>query len=284
MMQTGDLTREGVVFRTHDIVGIYPLGERIAYIHYASAAAEEGSDDGAITHFVLLDVFSANFDEHSSDQLLYDGQELLSASDSICDLVGDGLLLNTKGYVGCSPSLAKLIKADDAVLVEIGDAPLPRQQIYNDSKVYDFGAYEIYMASSFVMVCRAHMSHQVLWKLRLSAYLYTEVQERNGILYFGTAGKGGRFYGVNSVDGSVLFSYDTGGTVRFGWYNQAIVLADRKGKPTLLDAVSGVELKKIDLGKWRLTYDQFMLIVDERLYAVASGREGLCAVCVNLSE
>ena len=116
----------------------------------------------------------------------------------------------------------------------------------------------------------------------MSAYLYTAVEERGGLLYFGTAGNGGRLYCVSLADGSVVFSYNTGGTVCFLWYGGNILLADREGKPVLLDSMTGNEMRRIDFGKFSLTFDRHMMVWGDRFYALASGKDAIYAVCVDL--
>lgn len=231
---------------------------------------------------MLLDVFPADFSEHNQTYLAYYEQETFSAFDAdFCKKDGH-YLLTTRRYEGFSASIAKIIEVRDTELFEIGDAPAPVKQVYNDSKTYTFGDYAVRMASQFIMECRSQTSGEVIWKLKLSAYLYTEIDERNGILYFGTAGNGGRFYGVSLVDGSIVFNYNTGGTVRFAWYKGNPLLTNRKGRPVLLNPEDGSEIRQIDCGKFKVTFDQYMMVKGDRLYAVASGKDGMYAMCVDL--
>lgn len=131
-----------------------------------------------------------------------------------------------------------------------------------------------------IMECRSEKSGELVWKLRLTAYLYTEIEEQDGILYFGTAGKGGRFYAVSLEEGNVLLCYDTGGTVRYAWHENSIILANHKSKPIMLNSQKGYQEQQIDFGKFKFTVDQYMMVKDSRLYAVANGRDGVYAVCV----
>lgn len=81
--------------------------------------------------------------------------------------------------------------------------------------------------------------------MRLHAWLYTDIEERDGILYFGTAGRGGRFYGVSLEGGSVLFAYDSGGTTRYEFYGDNAVMIGRKGDIVFVHIKTGAETQRI---------------------------------------
>ena len=285
MIKSYPLTREGMPLRSHSIVGIYEIQDKIAFIHFAFGfvSAEQYAKDKLTPSYALLDVFSADFIERSQAYLEYNDKKIFSAYDAVCYWEDDRFFMNTKRYNGFSASIAKIIEIRDTELIEVDDAPAPIQQIYNDSKSYIFGDYVVRMASQFMMECRHKLSGETVWKLKLTAYLYSEVEERNGILYFGTAGKGGRFYGVSLVNGDVIFNYNTGGTERFAWYKDNVLLSNRKGKPVLLDSKDGSEIRQIDFGKLQFPAYQHMLVKGDRLYAVASD-DAMYAVCVNLCE
>jgi outer membrane protein assembly factor BamB len=84
----------------------------------------------------------------------------------------------------------------------------------------------------------------LIWDLLLTAWLYSELEERNGILYFGTAGQGGHFYGVSLIDGRVIFDWNTGGTTAIIWINNYLAITDRNGDLVLLNPTDGSEVKR----------------------------------------
>ena len=86
-----------------------------------------------------------------------------------------------------------------------------------------------------------------------------------GVLYFGTAGKGGDLYAVDAKSGEVIFKFKTSGTEHFVWVEGQILLANRKNKPVLISAK-----------------DQIMLVSGGRLYAVANDGAKIYAVCVEI--
>jgi len=278
------LTLQGVEFRGHRVVGIYPLQDTIAYIHFAFGAAtrEEHEQDGRAPSYAILDLFSADFGEHRQSCLAYHEQELFCATDADCREENGTLIVNTKHYTGFGPSIAKLLQVRDAELIEIGDAPPPVARVYNDRKTYVFGDLAVRMATPFVMECRSRASDALVWKLKLAAWLYTEVEERAGLLHFGTAGKGGHFYGVSPADGSVVCRYNTGGTEHYVWHEDKVTLAGRNNKPVLLNPKNGAELRRLEFGSFALPAYQNMLIQDKRFYAAAHDHNGMFAVCVDL--
>ena len=225
-------------------------------------------------------------------------------------------------------------------MAELGDAPAPVKQIYNDARTYEFDGFAVRMSSPFMMECRASQGGsnlngaatvckasksdprnetskakdkisnsgkqtrkkaaakgKTLWRLELGAYLYTPVclrgvatshfdtqDKRHGreTLYFGTAGKGGHLYAVDAASGEVIFKLDTGGTEHFAWYEDKILLADRRGKPVLISAEDGSVARKIEFGEFQFGSDQIMLASRGRLYAVANDGAAMHAVCADI--
>jgi hypothetical protein len=126
-----------------------------------------------------------------------------------CDFQNGTLLLNT-GYYTPHTSFDKpddvwftkiLNLSGEEITIE-SDAPPSVEKTHSDSKTHTFGEYVVSMASPMQLEC--HRASELAWKLRLTAYLYTNVEERGGVLYFGTAGRGGHFYGVRLADGTIF--------------------------------------------------------------------------------
>ncbi len=355
MLKSYPLAMQGVEFRGHGVTGIYEMSERIAFVHFAFAAPSEQNIAAKLTPgYVLLDTFSRDFSEHKRSVLAYEQCEIFSAASALCYPQDDHFVLNTRYYEGFVDSPAKLIKIQDGEMTELGDAPAPVKQIYNDARTYEFEGFCVRMSSPFMMECRASQDGsnlngtagenlknssensgaaavfkaskndprdetseakdkisnggkptrkkaaakgKTLWRLKLGAYLYTPVCLRGGAtshfseqdkrqgretLYFGTAGKGGHLYAVDAVSGEVIFKFDTGGTERFAWCEDKILLADRRGKPVLISAEDGSILKEVEFGEFQFGSDQIMLVSGGRLYAVANDGASMYAVCVDL--
>ena len=368
MLKSYPLAMQGVEFRGHGVTGIYEMSERIAFVHFAFAAPSKQNIAAKLTlSYVLLDTFSRDFSEHKRSVLAYEQREIFSAASALCYPQDGHFVLNTRYYEGFVDSPAKLIKIQDGEMTELGDAPTPVKQIYNDVRTYEFDGFCVRMSSPFVMECRASQGGsnlngaaadlgstlnfsgsadenlknssenddaaavckarksnpcdetseakdkisnggkptrkkaaakgKTLWRLKLGAYLYTPVclrgaatshfskqDKRQGreTLYFGTAGKGGHLYAVDAVSGEVIFKFDTGGTERFAWCEDKILLADRRGKPVLISADDGSILKEVEFGEFQFGSDQIMLVSGGRLYAVANDGASMYAVCADL--
>ncbi len=367
MLKSYPLAMQGVEFRGHGVTGIYEMDERIAFVHFAFAAPSEQNIAAKLTPgYVLLDTFSRDFSEHKRSVLAYEQREIFSAASALCCPQDGHFVLNTRYYEGFVDSPAKLIKIQDGEMTELGDAPAPVKQIYNDARTYEFEGFCVRMSSPFMMECRASQGGsnlngaaadldgtpnssgsagknlknssensgaatvfkasksdphdetsevkdkisndgkqtrkkaaakgKILWRLKLGAYLYTPVCLRRGALhfdaqgkrqgrktlYFGTAGKGGHLYAVDAASGEVIFKLDTGGTERFAWFDDKILLADRRNKPVLISADDGSILKEVEFAEFQFGSDQIMLANKGRLYAVANDGTAMYAVCADL--
>ena len=299
MIQTISLALEGGICRAHYLIGIYTLNDKIVFLHsiLGDTPKELITKNTVFPQYIVADFFSADFTVHTQAHIVYSEQrKTLFESCCECEPGEDCLLLNTVRYRphgGIYPeydpfgTVAKMIEIRDGSICEIGESPEPVEKIYCDGKTFTFGDYSVRMASPFTMECASRTTGKTLWKLRLSAYLYTDIEEKNGVLYFGTAGKGGRFCGVTLHDGSELFSYDTGGTDHYAWFGDHALVVDRKGDIVLLDAKTGVEKKRLDLRKKKLCAFAQMVIKNGTLYAVARHNKNyydFYAVRVDLKE
>ena len=355
MLRSYPLAMQGVEFRGHGVTGIYEMGERIAFVHFAFAAPSEQNIAAKLTpSYVLLDTFSRDFSEHKRSVLAYEQREIFFAASALCYPQDGHFVLNTRYYEGFVDSPAKFIKIQDGEMSELGDAPTPAKQIYNDARTYEFDGFAVRMSSPFMMECRASQGGsnlngtagenlnnssensgaaavckesksdprnetseakdkisnggkqpckkavakgKILWRLKLGAYLYTPVYLRGAAtshfdaqdkrrgretLYFGTAGKGGHLYAVDAASGEIIFKLDTGGTEHFAWFDDKILLADRRNKPVLISADDGSVARQIEFGEFQFGSDQIMLASGGRLYAVANDGTAMYAVCADL--
>ena len=156
MLKSYPLTMQGVEFRGHGVTGIYEMGERIAFVHFAFAAPSEQNIAAKLTPgYVLLDTFSRDFSEHKRSVLAYEQREIFSAASALFYPQDGHFVLNTRYYEGFVDSPAKLIKIQNGEMTELGNAPTPVKQIYNDARTYEFDGFCVRMSSPFMMECRA---------------------------------------------------------------------------------------------------------------------------------
>ena len=114
---------QGVEFRGHGVTGIYEMGERIAFVHFAFAAPSKQNIAAKLTPgYVLLDTFSRDFSECKRSVLAYEQREIFFAASALCYPQDGHLVLNTRYYEGFVDSLAKLIKIQDGEMTELSDA------------------------------------------------------------------------------------------------------------------------------------------------------------------
>ena len=138
------------------MTGIYEMGERIAFVHFAFAAPDEQNIAAKLTlSYVLLDTFSRDFSEHKRSVLAYEQREIFSAASALCYPQDGHFVLNTRYYEGFVDSPAKLIKIQDGEMTELGDAPTPVKQIYNDARTSECDDLCVRMSSPLMMECRA---------------------------------------------------------------------------------------------------------------------------------
>jgi len=282
-MTTKPLALDGISCRSHHTLEIHELNDKIVFLHsiLGDVPKEEITETTVFPKYIVADFFSPNFTKHEQDFLTYTEKRTLYTTCCECTPREDSIVLNTMRYVpkggvftnnGRHNTLDKMIEIRGNTLSEIGTSPEPTEKIFSDSKTHKFGDYTVRMSSPFMMECSSATTKEIVWKLRLSAYLYTEIEEKGRALYFGTAGKGGRFYKVSLQDGEVIFSYDTGGTVTYKWHKKSIFLTDRKDDIIELDSKTGAELTRYRLknpDKQRLRAMPKMLIKGNKLYLAA---------------
>ncbi|WP_304126466.1 PQQ-binding-like beta-propeller repeat protein [Mogibacterium diversum] len=273
------LTWDDIELRANNTVGIYKIKNKIAVLSCVSYTAHVDDSKDYMQGFILTN-FSTDFTNHGQIRLM--DLDDISALDCELNEKDGRFIINTKKYKGYRKSLEKLIEVTDEELKVIGDAPTPLDNIYSDGKVYCFGNIEVYMHSAFIMACREADSGKVIWKTKLGAYLYTDVDEKDGILYFGTDGMGGKFFAVNLSDGSIKYSYNTKGTSNFLYYKDYVLLSNEKNKPVLINRNDGTLYKKLEFDKFEITVYQQMIIDNDKLYAIAAKGNTAYAVCTDL--
>jgi len=295
------LKLEGVTCRSHHSLGIYELNDKIVFLHsmLGDVPLEQITKTTVFPEYIIADFLTPDFITHKQSSLKYTVKKVLFSTCCKCDTENDRLLLNTmyhppKGGMFTDNSrqntLDKLIEIRSDSLCEIGDSPEPTAKIYSDNRTYVFNEYSVRMSSPFTMECTLNKTNTLVWQLRLTAYLYTEIEEKDGILYFGTAGKGGHFYGISLRDGNVLLDYDTGDTVSYTWHGKNVLMIDRKDDVIMLDLETGslvkrFTLKRSDSEKQKLLATPNMMVKDNKLYVVATSRKDFYefyAVCIEL--
>ena len=273
-------------FRHYRVIDIVPFQEKIAVLQFASAdVSKKMVKNGVyVDRHILVDIFSEDLTSQKRLSFSFEEDQPCYRSDAYYYREGERLFILIEYYkIGNIFVTNKVFEITEKEVIEQSFCYIPQKQILNDAKVYSFGDKEVFMQSPFMMTCRDKQNQKTLWKYKLSAYLYTEVEEYNDILYFGTAGKGGYFYGVSLNNGQTVFSYNTGQTVHFIRNGERIIISDKKQKPILMNALTGEIIHSLDIGKYTIDYEQQMLWYKERFYGIVRNKEkDLLVVCVNI--
>ena len=273
-------------FRHYRVIDIVPFQEKIAVLQFASAdVSKKMVKNGVyVDHYILVDIFSEDFTSQKRLSFSFEEDQPCYRSDAYYYREGERLFILIEYYKLDNIFVTnKVFEITENEVIEQSFCCIPQKRIFNDAKVYFFGDKEVFMQSPFMMSCRDKQNQKTLWKYKLSAYLYTQVEEYNDILYFGTAGKGGYFYGVSLNNGQTVFSYNTGQTVHFVRSGEGIIISDKKQKPMLINALTGEIIHSLDIGKYTIDYEQQMLWYKERFYGIVRNKEkDLSVVCVNI--
>ena len=273
-------------FRHYRVIDIVPFQEKIAVLQFASADVSKTMVKNGVyvDHYILVDIFPEDFTSQKRLSFSFEEDQPCYRSDAYYYREGEQLFILIEYYKLDNIFVTnKVFEITENEVIEQSFCCIPQKRIFNDAKVYSFGDKEVFMQSPFMMTCRDKQNQKTLWKYKLSAYLYTEVEEYNDILYFGTAGKGGYFYGVSLNNGQTVFSYNTGQTVHFVRSGERIIISDKKQKPILINALTGEIIHSLDIGKYTIDYEQQMLWYKERFYGIVRNKEkDLSVVCVNI--
>ena len=273
-------------FRHYRVIDIVPFQKKIAVLKFASADVSKTMVKNGVyvDHYILVDIFPEDFTSQKRLSFSFEEDEPCYRSDAYYYRKGERLFILIEYYKLDNIFITnKVFEITENEVIEQSFCCIPQKRIFNDAKVYSFGDKEVFMQSPFMMSCRDKQNQKTLWKYKLSAYLYTQVEEYNDILYFGTAGKGGYFYGVSLNNGQTVFSYNTGQTVHFVRSGERIIISDKKQKPMLINALTGEIIHSLDIGKYTIDYEQQMLWYKERFYGIVRNKEkDLSVVCVNI--
>ena len=273
-------------FRHYRVIDIVPFQEKIAVLQFASADVSKTMVKNGVyvDHYILVDIFPEDFTSQKRLSFSFEEDQPCYRSDAYYYRESERLFILIEYYILDNIFVTnKVFEITENEVIEQSFCCIPQKRIFNDAKVYSFGDKEVFMQSPFMMSCRDKQNQKTLWKYKLSAYLYTQVEEYNDILYFGTAGKGGYFYGVSLNNGQTVFSYNTGQTVHFVRSGEGIIISDKKQKPMLINALTGKIIHSLDIGKYTIDYEQQMLWYKERFYGIVRNKEkDLSVVCVNI--
>ena len=161
------------------------------------------------------------------------------------------------------------ITGDIAVVENDSYKPQKTGPFY-DSLKYTFGDKTVYMKKDMAVCCIDTETKKEIWQRRIYHYLDTEIEEKEGRLYFGTAGNGGAFYCLSLETGEVVFELPFGDCSYYFWHKGNILVADRRKKFSdplwmLVDPKTGTIIKYTDMtGHFQARKDNRYFLVQKR--------------------
>ncbi|WP_300674595.1 PQQ-binding-like beta-propeller repeat protein [Soonwooa sp.] len=112
---------------------------------------------------------------------------------------------------------------------------------------YNFGNRVLKYNQRSKLECFDSVTHKLVWTTKLKGYLYTEIEQKDKLIFFGTAGNGGAFYCIDIENGDVLTEYNNGDASNYAWSNNNIIIRDKKGNLTEINSRNGKEIQLLKL-------------------------------------
>lgn len=137
------------------------------------------------------------------------------------------------------------------------------------SNRYDFPDYYLSHNQKSQISCFDY-SDEEKWKINIQGYLYTPIQSIANHLHWGTAGKGGAFYFVDTESGQIISEYRNGDSSHYLFQDGYVLLPSKKGNLVKLDPFKNEVLEDLKL-KGKLFYspireiDRKILIISHNL-------------------
>ncbi|SEA06197.1 PQQ-like domain-containing protein [Arachidicoccus rhizosphaerae] len=146
---------------------------------------------------------------------------------------------------------------------------------------YRFGDKKIKYNQRSKLACFDLPSGKLLWEQVIKAYLYTDVEVKGDLIFFGTSGKGGAFYCLNLIDGSIVTEYNNGGASDYCWFGQCVFLKDKKRNLVKINATSMEVMDTLAL-KNKIPFNSKIFIHGNSLYVTTLNKKAdqLELICV----
>ena len=145
---------------------------------------------------------------------------------------------------------------------------IPKSEyVYPNNQKFTLDNKTISFPTERTVICMKHDTKEILWKHALKGYPYTMIEQKNGCVLFGTAGKGGALYCIDIETGKIMRDVSTKGTVHYCWYENRILMSDEYGHLQLVDPFSEKQIGIVKLRN-RLVGYSTMIVDKDQLYAV----------------
>lgn len=250
---------------------IFSINDELVLFYFITEKHKIRDGKHYTPQYIVAHRFSRDFKTHKNQFVYYECEATQRPDDAFLYQENGRYFLKTNYYYHFGQLIGKIFEITDDKLIEISDSPPSQQKLlYSEQKSYEFGNLIIKMKSAFVMQCKD--KRKILWTLKIRAYLYSEVIENQGVIYFSTDGNGkaGRVFGVSLADGQIIWEYDNAGSEILLWTEQGLLTTDLQRKPVIICPKTGTEIKKIDFGEFHFNfYGTKVYLEDNRLYGIA---------------
>ena len=148
---------------------------------------------------------------------------------------------------------------------------------------YQFGNKIIRYNQRSKLTCFDISSRKLIWERTIKAYIYTKIEQKENLLFFGTAGKGGAFYCLNLDDGKILAEYNNGDASDFSWHKDNIIIKDKKGNLVKINSQNGETIEELKL-KDKISFYAPILINDDQIFVRTDNKKELTPklICVEM--
>lgn len=143
---------------------------------------------------------------------------------------------------------------------------------------FAFHDYVISHKGSSGFVCHYH--DKFAWKISCQGYLYTEMKRYSDLIVFGTAGRGGHFYGVNLKTGNIVIDINTGGTSKFLFCDNYIYLYLCGKKGRLVKVNESGEIADEILLPGQVYHECPLALINDKIYTLSFQSTGKMQVPV----
>lgn len=136
---------------------------------------------------------------------------------------------------------------------------------FNIKSEYQFENKVIKYNQRSKLECFDVSSRKLIWEQKIKGYIYTQIEQKENLLFFGTAGKGGAFYCINLENGEKCTEYNNGDASEFSWYNESIIIRDKNGNLAKINAKNGKTIEELKL-KNKISYYAPILVDGNKTY------------------
>lgn len=154
-----------------------------------------------------------------------------------------GKILNTREWYFIEQN--NTIKLNSGIEIDVNTKEIELKNTKRKSKKgeikpeYNFDDIVVKYNQRSTIECLSNKTKESLWKIKIVGYLYTHIEKKGNYFYFGSSGKGGAFYCINSINGEMKMEFKNRDSSNYEWNNEKVYLQDLKGQLIQLNPLNG---------------------------------------------